>query len=92
MVLATYPGLNPNKPETVRIVFDASLNNNLLQGPDCTNNLVGVLLRFPQEHTVTVADIERMFHQVKVREQDQDSLRSLWWNGSTDGHPDQSML
>ena len=78
--LPHFPVLNPNKPGKVRIVFDAaaeyggtSLNNNLLQGPDCTNNLVGVLLRFRQDRTAIVADIESMFHQVKVREQDQDS-------------------
>ena len=29
-----------------------------------------------------------MFRQVKVREQDQDSLRFLWWDGGTDEHPD----
>ena len=40
------------------------------EGPDCTNNLVGVLLRFQQDHTTIVADIESMVHQVKVREQD----------------------
>lgn len=77
--LPHFPVLNPNKPGKVRIVFDAtaeyggtSLNNNLMQGPDCINNLVGVLLRFRQDHTAIVADIESLFHQVKVREQDQD--------------------
>ena len=51
--LPHFPVLNPNKPGKVRIVFDAavvyggtSLNNNLLQGPDCTNNPFGVLLTF----------------------------------------------
>ena len=97
--LPHFPVTNPNKPGKVRIVFDAaaeyagtSLNNNLLQEPDCTNSLVGVLLRFRQDNSVIVADIESMFHQVKVREEDQDSLRFLWWNGSTDDHPEEYVM
>ena len=42
--------VHPQKPDKVRVVFDcsakyegASLNNNLLPGPDLTNTLVGVL-------------------------------------------------
>ena len=41
---------HPKKPQKIRVVFDcsvefagASLNRHLLQGPDLTNNLVGVL-------------------------------------------------
>ena len=58
---------NKNKPERVRIVFDAAakfqdtfLNQNLLQGPDYTNSFVGVLTRFRQDNTAFVADIEGM--------------------------------
>ena len=80
-----------NKPNKVRIVFDAasehgetSLNKNLLQDPDYTNSLVGVLLRSREENVALVGDIESMFHQMKVRPEDQDSLRFLWWSGSID--------
>ena len=83
-----------NKPNKVRIVFDAaaehgetSLNKNLLQGPDYTNSLVGVLLRSREENVALVGDIESMFYQVKVRPEDQASLRFLWWSGSTDEAP-----
>ena len=83
-----------NKPNKVRIVFDAasehgetSFNKNLLQDPDYTNSLVGVLLRFHEENVALVGDIESMFHQVKVRPEDQDSLRFLWWSGSIDEAP-----
>ena len=47
------PVTNPNKLGKLGIVFDAatkfvgtSLDKNLLQGPDMTNSLVGVLQRF----------------------------------------------
>jgi len=91
--------INDNKPEQVRVVFDAaakqegtSLNKSLLQGPDCTNSLVEVLLRFRQENTALVADIESMFHQVKVREEDQDSLSFLWWDTSTTNSLDEYVM
>jgi hypothetical protein len=52
--------INPQKPEKLRVVFDAatkfqgtSLNNQLVQGPDFTNNLIGVHLRFRQ-HQIAV--------------------------------------
>ena len=90
---------NPNKPGKVRIVFVAaseyegtSLNKNLLQGPDCTNNLTGVLLRFREDNIAVVADTESMFHQVKVKTEDEDSLRFLWWSGSADDPPEEYVM
>jgi len=45
--------VHPQKPEKVRMVFDCaashrgtSLNAQVLQGPDLTNKVVGVLLSF----------------------------------------------
>ena len=91
--------LNPNKPGKVRVVFDAaakhegtSLNQNLLQGPDMTNNLVGVLMRFRQDRTALMADVEAMFHQVKVAPEDQDVFRFLWWSSDTDKPPDEYVM
>ncbi|XP_048576192.1 uncharacterized protein LOC116619385 [Nematostella vectensis] len=78
---------NPNKPEKLRVVFhpaakynNVSLNDCLLTGPDLLNDLVGVLIRFRCNKVGIMGDIEKMFHQVKVREADQDSLRFLWRN------------
>ena len=51
----------------------------LLQGPDLSSNLVGVLTRFRQEKYAFMANIEKMFFQVRVRKEDQSFLRFLWW-------------
>ena len=58
-----------------------SLNKQLLQGPDLTNRIVGVLSRFRQENVGLTADIQSMFHQVTVEPRDCDALRFLWWPG-----------
>ena len=86
---------SPSKPGQVRVVFDCSakhcgksLNNVVLQGPDLTNKLVGVLLRFRQERIAVVSDTACMFHQVHVTDRDRDLLRFLWWrDGDLDGEP-----
>ena len=53
-----------------------------------TNSLVGVLLRFRQGNVGLAADVEAMFHQVRVRKQDQDALRFLWWTDDYGDPPD----
>ena len=55
-----------------------SLNDQLLQGPDLTNGLLGVTIRFRQEPVALVADVEGMFHQVRVAPDDCDALRFQW--------------
>ena len=56
-----------------------SLNRELLQGPDLTNKLIGVMLRFRLGPIALMTDIEGMFHQVRVAREDVDFLRFLWW-------------
>ena len=80
-----------------RIVFDCaaacqgtSLNQQLLQGPDNTNTLIGVLLRFRLYPVAVVGDIKNMFHMVKVHADDQPALRFLWWQDGDPGKPVQS--
>jgi len=70
----------------VQVVFDCSatfeghsLNGELLQGPDLTSNLLGVLTRIRQEKYAFMADIEKKFFQVKIRREAQSFLRFLWW-------------
>ena len=83
--LPIHPVTNPNKPGKIRVVNDAaaeyqgvSLNKSLLTGPDMLNSLVGSLLRFRTGPIALTADIEAMFHQVRVSKEDADSLRFLW--------------
>ena len=66
-----HPVFHPQKLGKVRVVFNCadkykgtSLSDQLLQGPDLTNWLVGVLIHFCQESIAMMADIEGMFHQV----------------------------
>ena len=83
--------INVHKPDKVRVVFDcaayhngSSLNQQLLPGPDFLNSLVGVLCRFRMNKIAIVADIEAMYHQIKVDPKDHKYLRFLWWpNGDT---------
>lgn len=84
--LPHHPVKHPMKPEKTRIVFDCaskfqnvSLNNEVYQGPDLTNKLLGVLMRFRENHIAIMADIRAMFHHVKVSPGDQDVLRFVWW-------------
>ncbi|PIK42035.1 hypothetical protein BSL78_18708 [Apostichopus japonicus] len=82
---------HPQKKK-IRVVFNCaakfkgvSLNDKLLQGPDLTNSLVGVLLRFRMEPIALMADIEAMFYQVRVQREHRDLLRFVWWpDGNTD--------
>ena len=90
---------HPQKKDKIRVVFDAaalhdgvSLNNQLHQGPDLTNSLLGVLLRFRQEPIALVADIEGMFNQVKVPPEDADALRFLWWEDSNLEQPSEFQM
>nr|XP_021329350.1 uncharacterized protein LOC110439121 [Danio rerio] len=78
---------HPQKPGKIRVVFDCSakfkgvsLNDHLLTGPELTNTLIGVLCRFRKGPVAVMCDIERMFHQFRVRDEDQDYLRFLWWD------------
>ena len=50
--------------------------------------MVGVLVHFRQGKIAFAAEIEKMFHQKRVREEDQDSLRFLWWTHGYDNPPD----
>ena len=76
---------NPNKPGKIRMVFDAaaefkgtSLNKELLAGPDLLQELPGVLIRFREKLVAVAGDIDQMFLQVKIQQQDRPALSFLW--------------
>ena len=80
---------HPSKPGKVRIVFNCSTNHgatsldhNLLSGPDLTNQLIGILLRFRTEEVAFMGDIEAIFYQVKVLVSQRSCLSYLWWNNN----------
>lgn len=65
-----------------------SLNDQLFQGPNLTNTLVGTLIRFRKEEIAVMCDIDSMFYQVCVLLRDASFLRFLWWK---DGDPSKSV-
>ena len=76
---------HPDKPDKVRIVFDCkaevrgvSLNNQCIQGPNLVNNLFDVLLNVRLQEIVVTGDIEAMYNQVRIPNEDRDALRFLW--------------
>ena len=84
--MSTSRCVNHNKGK-IRLVFDCSsqyrgtsIKENLLSGPDLTNQLVGILIRFRLGPVAFMAGIQAMFYQVKVPEKQRSFLRFLWWN------------
>ena len=49
-----------------------------LSAPDLLNSLTAVLMRFREQRVAIAADIEAMFHQCLVIEEDQPALSFLW--------------
>lgn len=70
----------------LRVVFDAScktssgasLNDTLLVGPTIQDDLFSILTRFRTHKYVLIADIEKMYRQVNIREKQRDFQRIVW--------------
>ena len=87
---------HPKKKDQIRVVFDSSakyentsLNDALLSGPDLTNSLLGILLRFRKERVAVTADIEKMFYGFLVKEGHRNFLRFLWYR---DNDPSKDLI
>ncbi|XP_071944673.1 uncharacterized protein [Antedon mediterranea] len=68
-----------------RLVFNCShefqglnLNKHLLAGPNLGSSLIGVILRFRQHEVAISGDIKAMFHQVRLKPEDQSLFRFIW--------------
>lgn len=93
--LPHFGAVQANKSKKIRIVFDGaaktkgtSLNENLLTGPDWTNSLLGVLIRFRQKRFAVIGDIREMFLQIRIRKEDRCAHMFLWRGTDRDRDPD----
>nr|CAI5835101.1 unnamed protein product [Callosobruchus analis] len=76
----------------LRVVFDAScktssglsLNEALKVGPNVQQDLLSILLRFRQYSLVITADIEKMYRQVLLANDDKALHRIFWRNSNSD--------
>ena len=85
--------VNLRKPDKFRVVYycaakhgQVSLNNEVYQGPDLTNNMLGVLVQFRENSVAMMVDIKGIFIQVKVPPDLCDCLSFRWWNDGDVGN------
>ncbi|XP_065058547.1 uncharacterized protein LOC135686274 [Rhopilema esculentum] len=76
--------LKDSETTPLRIVFAAnagkvSLNDCLYTGPCLLNNLLELLVRFRFPQYAFVADIQRAFLNIKLKEEDRPFVRFLWY-------------
>lgn len=83
----THHGVYHKQKKKIRVVFNCSLkyngvslNDKLLQGPDLTNSLLGVILRFRENSCAFIGDIEKMYYQVKVPPIQRNFMKLLWFD------------
>ncbi|RUA04970.1 MAG: hypothetical protein DSY43_05555 [Gammaproteobacteria bacterium] len=84
--LPHHPVIREDKTTTkCRIVFDVSarnqgisLNDCLLAGPALQPNLASILLRFRLHRVAIMADLRKMFLQIKLARKDQNCHRFVW--------------
>ncbi|XP_055920727.1 uncharacterized protein LOC129952226 [Eupeodes corollae] len=86
--------LKPDSSTTkLRVVFDASaktstglsLNDILHTGPTVQSELFSILLRFRMHKYVFTADIEKMYRQILVHEEDQNYQLIVWRQQPSEG-------
>ena len=86
--LPIFPVTHPKKGK-VRLVFDSSatfsktsLNDQLIPGPDVNNKLKDVLVGFRNGTIGFSADIESMFHNFYLKQDERDFARFYWFKNN----------
>ncbi|XP_058811104.1 uncharacterized protein LOC131675997 [Topomyia yanbarensis] len=86
--------INSRKPDKLRLEWDAaaavggvSLNSQLLTGPDMLTSLPSVICRFREREVGFGGDIKEMYHQIRIRKEDQQVQRFLFRNDPC-SHPE----
>ena len=88
--------VKPDRATTkTRIVFDASaqhnkvsLNDVVHQGPKLQNDLSTVILRFRREPVALMCDVQEMYLQIGLKDEDRRYHRFLWRDMQDDREPD----
>ena len=89
--------MSPRSVSTpMRVVFNSSarikggisLNDCLAKGPCLLNKLLGILLRFRQDHFAFIGDISKMFHSIEIPIKDQMTHLFLWRDMQLNKKPD----
>ena len=91
---------HPSKPGKIRVVFDCSaefegksINKELLPGPDLNNQIFSILIRLREKKVAVMADVESIYYQVQVPENQQTYLKFLWWeNHDIECHPQEFII
>lgn len=76
----------------VRVVFDASsrgtngrsLNDILVRGPTVQDDIFAILSRLRRHRYVIMANVEKMYRQIKIAPEDCDLQRIVWRSSPTD--------
>ncbi|XP_023711106.1 uncharacterized protein LOC111866414 [Cryptotermes secundus] len=77
---------NTSSTTKVRVVFNASanttssplLNDLMMVGPTIQQDLFSIVLRFRAHRYALTADVEKMYRQIQVHEDDRDLQRIVW--------------
>ena len=83
------PQFSVKQKGKARIVYDSAaktdgvcINDKLLQGPDTNNSLRGVIHRFRRHPFAVTADVENMFHQFAIPDEQRTYLRFFWFQNN----------